>query len=203
MTTWWTDQVERLNTLWERTTLPEYRAQMINLICKFLHGNPGWTVLDAGCGTGLTYKYLPEWAKKRYIGVDFTPEMIDFCREHYPEGNFIEADIMTPYFPLSDLIITQNVIQHIILWQLAILNLIKHAEEAVLFCERTHDKPTIIFAYDPTRWRFNAEDMLKCMKHCSDRIWGHSKNPELVAHPADTSGEPGLLGIYMMTRGGT
>ena len=52
---------------------------------------PGAAVLDLGVGGGRTTRYLRERAG-RYVGVDYSPEMIRLCREKFPKVDFCQAD---------------------------------------------------------------------------------------------------------------
>ena len=45
-------------------------------------------VLDAGCGTGR----LSEWFDD-YVGVDFSPDLLEIAKEDYPDKKFIKADL--------------------------------------------------------------------------------------------------------------
>ena len=82
----WTNRAKLVNDYWTAPKdIPEYRVQMLKLIVEELEMNPTATIMDCGCGTGLTFKYLPDEYKDRYYGVDFTQEMVDYCKENYPE----------------------------------------------------------------------------------------------------------------------
>jgi SAM-dependent methyltransferase len=52
---------------------------------------PGAEVLDLGVGGGRTTPYLLARAG-RYLGVDYSPEMIRHCREKFPGVDFCQAD---------------------------------------------------------------------------------------------------------------
>ena len=52
---------------------------------------PGAAVLDLGVGGGRTTPHLLVRAG-RYVGVDYSPEMIRLCREKFPGVEFREAD---------------------------------------------------------------------------------------------------------------
>ena len=52
---------------------------------------PGMTVLDIGVGGGRTTPYLSEKAS-RYVGVDYSAEMIKTCRNKFPHLEFEVAD---------------------------------------------------------------------------------------------------------------
>ncbi len=52
---------------------------------------PGMDILDLGVGGGRTTTYLSSIAR-RYVGVDYAPEMIEACRAKYPRLEFHTAD---------------------------------------------------------------------------------------------------------------
>jgi 2-polyprenyl-3-methyl-5-hydroxy-6-metoxy-1,4-benzoquinol methylase len=201
MKTSWSKKVPFLSKYWTKRGIPEYRDFMIKKITELLEKNPHWKILDAGCGTGLMFNYLPEWAKENYTGIDFTPEMIEYCKKNYPEysdrffsGSILESGII----PSSDIIATQNVIQHILLYQQALKNLVEKTRNILILCERTHSEPTIIFGYDPVRWRFREEDMLECLQFYGDK-YGFNV-PKVIAHPKSTENLENVIAIYMMVK---
>ena len=53
--------------------------------------SPGMEVLDIGVGGGRTTAYLAARAS-RYVGVDYSAEMIQICRQKFPELEFEVAD---------------------------------------------------------------------------------------------------------------
>jgi ubiquinone/menaquinone biosynthesis C-methylase UbiE len=52
---------------------------------------PGMAILDLGVGGGRTTAYLSQRAT-RYVGVDYSEEMIRRCREKFPQREFLVAD---------------------------------------------------------------------------------------------------------------
>ena len=52
---------------------------------------PGMAILDVGVGGGRTAAYLSSVAS-RYVGVDYSPEMVALCRSRYPSLDFRQAD---------------------------------------------------------------------------------------------------------------
>ncbi len=163
----WTSRVDIVNDKWTAPDdIPEYRVQMLKLIIEELEKDPKATIMDCGCGTGLLFKYLPDEYKHRYYGVDFTQEMIDHCKEAYPEhaDRFMRMDLTSMeikelgFFMGKNVYVTQNVIQHILPFQRAMENIVELAD-VVIMCERTHDLSTCIAGYEPAyRWRFNLKD---------------------------------------------
>ncbi|MGA9814533.1 MAG: methyltransferase domain-containing protein [Terriglobales bacterium] len=52
---------------------------------------PGMAILDIGVGGGRTAPYLSEKAA-RYVGVDYSEEMVQSCRRKFPELDFLVSD---------------------------------------------------------------------------------------------------------------
>jgi len=163
----WTDRSKLVHDYWTNPeSIPDYRMQMIGFIVEELERNPKATIMDCGCGTGLLYHYLPDEYKSRYYGADFTQEMIDYCKEAYPESaeRFHRVDLTSMtleefnFFMGKNVYVTQNVIQHILPFQRAMESIVECAD-IIIMCERTHDLPTCLAGYEPAyRWRFNLRD---------------------------------------------
>lgn len=52
---------------------------------------PGMAILDMGVGGGRTTPYLSQKAS-RYVGVDYSDEMVRLCRDKFPHLEFLVAD---------------------------------------------------------------------------------------------------------------
>jgi ubiquinone/menaquinone biosynthesis C-methylase UbiE len=52
---------------------------------------PGMAILDIGVGGGRTTPYLSRQAG-RYVGVDYSEEMVRLCRDKFPQTEFMIAD---------------------------------------------------------------------------------------------------------------
>ncbi len=53
-------------------------------------------ILDVGCGTGRISQVVPQTAA--YVGVDFSPELIEVAKDLFPEQHFLVADaFQLPY----------------------------------------------------------------------------------------------------------
>lgn len=75
-------------------TSPDTWQDIQNCTKKILsnHLSPGDKLLDAGCGYGAASSYLPGDGVK-YVGVDFSPEMIEVARLAYPDRDFRVGDL--------------------------------------------------------------------------------------------------------------
>lgn len=200
MTTPWTNRHGFLDQVWKKLgKLPQYRNHMKNIIVDILRANPEYTMLDLGCGTGLTYEYLPDMYKPRYRGMDFTESMVMYCKEKYPEGRFIHGDLLKhDSYPRADLLMTQNVLQHILMWQEAMRGIYQKKPEIILMCERTSSKPTHIVGYSPAvRWAFNVDDYRRAMDYYGGDDYTAT---EVLGHPRNTKNDSGLLTIYRTRR---
>jgi len=71
----------------EDLTPPEHT--ILNLLRSRL---PQMSVLDIGVGGGRTTKHFAPLSSD-YIGVDYSPQMIEACRKKYPELRFEVADV--------------------------------------------------------------------------------------------------------------
>lgn len=79
------------------------------------------SVLDVGCGNGWsTRRYARRFPGVRFVGVDFSAEMIRYARLDVPPNcSFAEADVLDPgSLPAGpfDLVITQRCIQNLPDW---------------------------------------------------------------------------------------
>ena len=55
------------------------------------------SILDIGCGTGNLIKYLKktkDFNEKNYTGIDFSQEMVDYCKLQYPQSSFFCGDLL-------------------------------------------------------------------------------------------------------------
>jgi len=198
-----------LDNLWRKPVKQErseYRVKMLGLIIEEAERLGDATIVDCGCGTGILFDYLPDYLKDRYLGLDFTPEMVQHCKATFKEheDRFHRADLLN-VGELSGLVkgiengtifVTQNVIQHITLYQIAVSNIFAQSPAAVLMCERTHLKNTRIQGYNPTRWRFREEDYY----HMLEYFAGDKYTVKKLGRPRTTKNEKNMLTIYRTRR---
>src|SRR5438046_818409 len=64
--------------------------QKIDDLTKFLR--PGASILDVGCGPGISAKYLTEKGFN-VTGVDFSESMIDIAKQQVPGAEFFVLDV--------------------------------------------------------------------------------------------------------------
>ncbi|SFK45465.1 class I SAM-dependent DNA methyltransferase [Methylocapsa palsarum] len=69
---------------------------------RFLRLLPaGGSILDLGCGVGEPIgRYFIE-SGREVVGVDSSPAMIAVCKNRFPRGTFVEADMRTLSYPRS------------------------------------------------------------------------------------------------------
>jgi len=68
------------------------------------------TILDIGCGAGMLVPLVHElWPDATYAGIDISPVMVAFCKEHHPECHFGGLDDSPGKV---DFIIMHSVITH-------------------------------------------------------------------------------------------
>lgn len=86
------------NKSWRNTTMVKeytnsedlYIAERIMLdnLPEYIRGG---NILDLGVGCGRTTPYLTS-ISQNYIGLDYSPEMVECCRKRFPNIEFIEGD---------------------------------------------------------------------------------------------------------------
>ena len=68
-----------------------HRKLAIPAVVDLLDLQPGESVLDVGCGTGILSRYLPK--EVNYIGIDASPRLIAYARStHDAARRFLEGD---------------------------------------------------------------------------------------------------------------
>jgi len=84
------------NTYEKKHHVEEYinltiQKQEKSIFTKYRNEIEGKRILDIGCGTGRTTSYLNKHSND-CIGIDYSLEMIRYCREKYPDKRFELCD---------------------------------------------------------------------------------------------------------------
>jgi ubiquinone/menaquinone biosynthesis C-methylase UbiE len=104
----WVDVADNLRGL--EAFFHRNRAWMVRrMVAKY--ATPDAPILDAGCGTGLNLRHLPEGS----TGVDINPRNIELLRQRLPNHTVVEGDVEA--LPFADAsfgtVLCTEVIEHI------------------------------------------------------------------------------------------
>ena len=104
----WVDVADNLRGL--EAFFHRNRAWMVRrMVAKY--ATPNAPILDAGCGTGLNLRHLPEGS----TGIDINPRNIELLRRRLPNHNVVEGDVEA--LPFEDAsfgtVLCTEVIEHI------------------------------------------------------------------------------------------
>jgi ubiquinone/menaquinone biosynthesis C-methylase UbiE len=104
----WVDVADNLRGL--EAFFHKNRAWMVRrMVAKY--ATPNAPILDAGCGTGLNLRHLPEGS----TGIDINPRNIELLRKRLPNHTVLEGDVEA--LPFADAsfgtVLCTEVIEHI------------------------------------------------------------------------------------------
>ena len=126
------NKTEKIRDYWNNRALLGRKAGTDDLIAKMLEINAilkyvqdGLTVLDAGCGNGVTAIQVAKKYKVSITAFDFSEKMIDEAKKRLEKENlignisFLKGDLLDlPPFPHSfDLIYTERALINLPDWQ--------------------------------------------------------------------------------------
>ena len=170
--TLWSSRVDNLSEQWRKDGFIKYRKDVLNKIVELLP--PEERMLDVGCGRALLYNHLPMELKPCYVGVDFTPEFIEICKEKHPDGDWRIEDARNLSFPDNSfhLVNSTTVLQHITDWKKAAKELVRVSKKYVVSTCRTHLEKTSIVSTKPVlRRRFNPQDIIDFYSQYGNVSW--------------------------------
>ena len=104
----WVDVADNIRGL--EAFFHKNRAWMVRrMVAKY--ATPNASILDAGCGTGLNLRHLPEGS----VGVDINPRNIALLRQRLPNHTVIEGDVEALPFDSGSFgtVLCTEVIEHI------------------------------------------------------------------------------------------
>ncbi len=104
----WVDVADNLRGL--EAFFHRNRARVVRNLVK-RYATPDAPILDAGCGTGLNLRHLPQGS----VGVDINPRNVELLRHRLPDHVVIEGDVEN--LPFADgsfgTVLCTEVIEHI------------------------------------------------------------------------------------------
>lgn len=74
------------------------------------------SVVEVGCGAGIEVEGLKADGlldRIDYVGLDFTPELIDACRYRNPDVRFALSDVTKPLLVHGDVVYARHVLEHV------------------------------------------------------------------------------------------
>lgn len=90
------------------------------------------SVVEVGCGSGIEVEGLRAdglLEQVDYVGLDFTPELVDACRYRHPDQKFALADVTEPLLVHADVVYARHVLEHVEEGYRALRNLVAAARE--------------------------------------------------------------------------
>ena len=96
------------------STSPEdYQNNLLKIIKKARKTNESLDILEIGCGPGAALMVLKPFSKT-ISGVDYSPRLIEICKQVFPDGDFKVCEAINIDFPQKrfDLILSNSVFQY-------------------------------------------------------------------------------------------
>lgn len=109
METYWDKNTQEIINYWDEEH-KESTLERFAILSSFLLPEPYESLLDVGCGHGNLVKYC-DISEQKYIGVDYSVEMIKRARERYPGYTFLHSDIMD-YDKRVDALVAHGFLYH-------------------------------------------------------------------------------------------
>lgn len=157
--------------IFEKFYLPLYKAVIEYLPSKDKCG----IVVDLGCGVGFFAKVLFENGYTKYIGVDFSPAVVEKAKVYAPGADFIVADLRSE--------LASKVYQEYRVF--VALESLEHIKEDIEVLEKIPSRSLVVFSvpnYDSrfhVRYFASEEEVIDRYKNVLDFI--EHKNLPLIA----------------------
>ena len=91
--------------------------RIIELDLKTMDEKKPVCIIDLGCGVGHGCKTLSKIPNAQIVGIDYSPESIEYARSHYAKKNitYQVADLVEyiPKMPEFDYVVSRNAFEHI------------------------------------------------------------------------------------------
>ena len=83
---------------WEDSDRADLRYEaMLGVISHDRHRSCGdLSILDVGCGYGGLLEFIKRTGRAgiKYTGIDLVTEMLEYARQKFPDGKFVEGDVL-------------------------------------------------------------------------------------------------------------
>lgn len=92
---YWNTLSSKYDTLYKNQWSKLENTHLLQKLRSFTSFTTSSSILDIGCGTGLGYELCRSAinVSYQYTGIDISPEMINLCRDKWPEVSFFVADM--------------------------------------------------------------------------------------------------------------
>jgi SAM-dependent methyltransferase len=91
-----------------------FRDDLEILFDKLLCDNKKINILEAGCGNGVTVKFISDKGYKNITGIELNKEAVEFINKIHPELNIIQGNILNMPFENNyfDVVASFGVVEH-------------------------------------------------------------------------------------------
>jgi ubiquinone/menaquinone biosynthesis C-methylase UbiE len=141
---------------------------------------PRSVALDVGCGTGHATNYLAKYGSVLAVGVDISPEAINFARSYYshPTLRFAPMDSLALAFPdnMFDLVCSLDVIEHIQNPDKYLAEIVRVLKAGGKYFLTTPNKRFTSLQGDPS-WEFHVHEFF--LEELRDTLGGHFSSIEI------------------------
>lgn len=109
METYWNKHTQEIMNYWDKEH-KESTSERFGILSSFLSSESYESLLDVGCGHGNLVKYC-SIPRQKYIGLDYSEEMIKKARKEYPDYKFLYFNVMD-YNKRVDILVAHGFLYH-------------------------------------------------------------------------------------------